>query len=364
MLINGPQAFATLANTSVANSVASFQWNNQTYAMLTSPSLDRQLTFQASTFAAATKCNLIGRKCSLRNDHSASTPFNCTSSFSGDLGITTSSKYSYGSWAVAGAQFFQDEDLSKNFSGVAGASMLGDTYTTTNPVYVGAYGIVPGFGGGIRGEPDTIGTYSQELGFVIGCKLTFYDLDYMWYNGTVSVQNMTTSNGTVAKVFTAPFVTQLADMMGLAQSAAGQVNTLGFTRAWENGFSSMVLGMSAGIISSRTNIIEQRYTSKLVARVPKAPLIALVTLNLVYATTGIVFAVLAVMAKPSRVKDFQGRLNIATLAAASFENQDISQRPVRRVEDMFAEKDPVFDDGRKKVAFIRSERGGWRYETL
>jgi hypothetical protein len=88
-----------------------------------------------------------------------------------------------------------------------------------------AIGLVPGFSDGgstLLNSTEFLGTETQGLGFILGCNMTVYDLEFVWYNGSVSVQQMTLSNTSVVVVLTAPFVTKLANMANLAQSAAGE----------------------------------------------------------------------------------------------------------------------------------------------
>jgi len=368
-LINGPEGFKTLANTSSQNLVLSFPDGNQSYAFITDVGISQDTGFQARTFAVKTDCNLISKECGLYMGPAGSSPFNCSTEFSGDLtdfAVLSTNP----SWDLAGVEFFQDASLTQNFSTVPGANMDGGSYTPANPVYIGAYGLVPGFGGAINSSlllnsDEFLATETQALGFVMGCSMTVYDFEYVWYNGTVSVQQMAPSNASVALVLTAPFVTKLANLATLAQSAAGEDTPSAFVDTWTTGFSTMVLAMSAGVMSPRTNIVEQTYISTLVARVPKSPLIMLVSLNLLYAVVGIILATIAAWDKPNESKNVQGRLSIAGLTAMCFESKDKVEGPVKKVEEMFAEKDlRVKGHSCEKVSIVESDHGGWKYELL
>jgi hypothetical protein len=369
-LINGPEGFKTLANTSSQNLVLSFPDGNQSFAFITDVGISQDTGFQARTFAVKTDCNLISKECGLYMGPAGSSPFNCSTEFSGDLTDFTVGSTNQ-SWDLAGVEFFQDPSLTQNFSTVPGATMAGGSFTPANPVYIGAYGLVPGFGGGaensslLLNSDEFLTTETQGLGFVMGCSMTVYDFEYVWYNGTVLVHEMAPSNTSVVSVLTAPFVTKLANLATLAQSAAGEDTPSAFVDTWTTGFSTMVLAMSAGVMSPRTNIVEQTYISTLVARVPKSPLIMLVFLNLLYAAVGIIMAIIAARAKPNESKNVQGRLSVAGLIAMCFESKDKVEGPVKKVEEMFAEKDiRVKDHSCEKVSVVKSDYGGWKYELL
>ncbi|KAH8658786.1 hypothetical protein BGZ60DRAFT_127140 [Tricladium varicosporioides] len=366
-LIYGPEGFKTLANTSSQNRVLPFQYQGQLYSLITTPDVPQGTGYQAQTFAVNTQCTLISHECGLNMGPAGSTPFNCSAEFFGDLtdfSITSTNP----SWGLAGVEFFQDPDLTANFSTVKGATMLGGSFTPANPVYIGAYGLVPGYGGGsspLLNSTDFYPTQTQGLGFILGCNMTVYDLDFVLYNGNVSVQQMTLSNTSVVKVLTAPFVTKLANIANLAQSAAGEDTPSAFVESWTTGFSTMVLALSAGIMSPRANIMEQKRTPMLIARIPKAPLIALVFLNLIYAVGGVALAVLAARTGASETKSVKERVSVAGLAAKCFESTDRFEGPSEDITDLFTEKQvAATGHGFSKVSIVASERGGWRYDLI
>jgi hypothetical protein len=366
-LINGAEGFKTLANTSNQNLVLSFQYKDQSFALITDANVPQDTGYQAQTFAVTTQCTLISQECGLYMGPAGSSPFNCSAEFSGDLTdfIPTTTNPS---WDLAGVEFFQDSALTRNFSTVKGAIMIGGPFTPANPVYIGAYGLVPGFGGGsspLFNSTEFLATETQGLGFVLGCNMTVYDLEFVWYNSSVLVQQMTLSNTSVVNVLTAPFVTKLANMANLAQSAAGEDTPMAFVERWTTSFSAMVLGLSAGIMSPRENIVEQTRISTLVARVPKAPLTMLVFLNLLYAVIGVVLAVMAAKTGPGETKNVQGRLSVAGLTAKCFESKDRYEAPVKELEDLFAEKDVgARDHTCLKVSIVALGRGGWQYDLV
>jgi hypothetical protein len=99
----------------------------------------------------------------------------------------------------------------------------------------------------------------------------------------------------------------------------------------------------------------------LVARVPKAPLITLVFLNLLYAVVGVVLAVMAARTGPSETKNVQGRISVAGLAANCFESQARVEGPAMELEDLFEEKDIGARDPKCSiVSIVASGRGGWK----
>jgi hypothetical protein len=123
--------------------------------------------------------------------------FNCSGEFSGSL-----PNYKYydsvsinPSWGLAGVEFFQDRGLTQNFSTVedSGPEYPYFHFTPANPVYIGAYGIILGCNTGsspLLDSTELVLTETFGLGFVMSCNMMVYDLEYVWYNGSVSVQQM------------------------------------------------------------------------------------------------------------------------------------------------------------------------------
>jgi hypothetical protein len=173
----------------------------------------------------------------------------------------------------------------------------------------------------------------------MGCNLTAYDLEYVWYNGSVLVQQMVQSNVSVPRTLTGPFVTELANLINLAQAAAGETTADAFRDSWTAGFSTMVLSLCAGIMSPRTTIREQVQIPTLVARVPKAPLAVLVLLCLLYAAVGILLACMALRARPRVSNNIQSRLSVTGLAAKCFESEERCEGPTKEIQDLFEENE-------------------------
>jgi len=173
------------------------------------------------------------------------------------------------------------------------------------------------------------------------------------------------SNASVLKSLTAPFVSELANMMNLAESASGQSTPSAFVESWATGFSTMALGLSASSFSPRETIKEQARVSTLVARVPKAPLAVLVFLTLLYAAIGILLGYIAAKAGTGETKSVQGHLSVAGLAAKCFEREDICEGPMKEIHELFAENEIGARDQRcSKVSIMASRRGGWKYELM
>jgi len=105
-------------------------------------------------------------------------------------------------------------------------------YIRASPLYLGAHGLILRPTESSRLYNLTNGelavTATGGLGYLMGCNLTAYDLEYVWYNGSVLVQQMVQSNTSILRALTAPFVTELANLINLSQAAAGEATADAF----------------------------------------------------------------------------------------------------------------------------------------
>jgi hypothetical protein len=97
----------------------------------------------------------------------------------------------------------------------------------------------------------------------------------------------------------------------------------------------------------------------LVARIPKAPFLALILLNLLWALVGVILTTTAVLALSmgQGVKDAQARLSVAAVVAENFENPALGN-DAHNVDELCAERRGKVT---RRVALKRTENGGRRF---
>lgn len=95
---------------------------------------------------------------------------------------------------------------------------------------------------------------------------------------------------------------------------------------------------------------------------PKAPLFAVLLLDLLYAATGIALTLsaLAVSARDHGARDVQARLSLTAVVAEGFENARLGDDAVN-MEGFFAERRGLVT---KRVAFGRRDGGGRCYRKV
>jgi hypothetical protein len=210
-----------------------------------------------------------------------------------------------------------------------------------------------------------VGTQQGGTGFVVLCNTSVYDIAYTSVNGTIrnflptmgnlSVSNIVASN--MAETSIAKDYLRFAATMSVgvtarnAKDLADQL-ALSYSKAALAVFSNSIVPSAVPHARYRSSI--------LVARVPDAPLYALLAANLAFVVAGFVLCCLALRdSQPAETRDVQARLSITGLVADHFEQPQAS-RHAKDLQDVFGE----FDGKDVRVGMRRAKGRGWEYCVL
>lgn len=358
-LTRSSEAYKTLGNLSDINTVRTVQVNDHTIAYLGPASIPHNLDYQATTLGIGTQCTPITQKCNLTSETASETPFRCSKGFYGDLytlsiagrDFSTNNAYTQ---PITGMVWFDDAALTRY------ANNSYQNNLPHNPYHLGVWTISQQ--NGPLDSADIVYTLLGSMAWLLNCSTTVYDLTYSWVNGTVRSTNLTKGNVTMGSTLQYPsylsvYTQAWMDMSAYLASAEPDGKSL--AQAWSTSYSKIAMGLTAGFLSTRTNLQEQVRTTKLVSRVPKVPLYFLVALNMVYATLGGVLAFVALVSKPNESNDVRERMSIVGLVAYAFEGAR-ARKPVEKKRQMFAEHN---NEGDSRVGIERSVRRGWEYTT-
>ena len=139
-------------------------------------------------------------------------------------------------------------------------------------------------------------------------------------------------------------------------------------------YDQTLVAIPAGVLNALPVVNATQRVQTQVTRVPKAPLVCLLLLNLLYAAIGIVLTAMAIAAVKSSkpglekgnigtgggVKDAQARLSIAAILAESFEAPNLGD-DTRSVDDLFAERRGKVT---RRVGLRMGQGGGRRFEKV
>ena len=365
-LTGAEEAYATLNNLSTQNQLSMFAHEGDNYAALLPANIPSNLDFRASSFAVSTQCQPVSKGCNLTAAYGASTPFRCTDNFYGDA---TALKDDTGSrWASSNIGFvlLEDADATKNITLKA---------KDMNPFYLGTWavegtvGIAPGSNANPQSEalakdPEIVIPVHGGFAWVLRCQTTVHNLIYSYVNGSIVSPELTLANATTGGLMAATHNFALLNLEVASRIARFSSSAQELADKWGDQWSHITLGLSAGVMTPRPNILEQTRTQQLVARVPKAPLYALVGLNLVYAGLGVILAAYALLF--SRIGSGTGaarqRLTIHGVVAECFERPERAPLGGNKVEELFDEREGKGISSRLGVR--EDQVGGMRFVRM
>lgn len=342
--MNGTQSLQILNNISSLATVATIN-TGLDYAYLAVPPaiglVDED--WRAESFALQTQCRLASKECDLFVYSGASTPFSCSSAFQGDVtqnlqGFTSA--------------FFGDSTMSKNSTGLG----------VQNPFYFGMAGLVNPSTGNSK-VPGTVVPMHGGTAFVLLCNTTVLEVTYNSINGIISDFRGIQSNASTANIWQSVMAFTTVGNSNLKQAAS--LAALGnssqqFADDMALAFSKTALAIGSQSVEKRPVLAVQRRSSFLVAKVPAAPLYALIGANMLVVVVGAVLTVVALMAsKGEEVKEIQSRLSIFGLVADRFEGK-AARLAAQDVDELFRESK---GQRTSRIGIANAPEGGYMYKT-
>ena len=160
---------------------------------------------------------------------------------------------------------------------------------------------------------------------------------------------------------------------GLQQSFLRAETSEDLTSFFATVYDQTLVAIPAGVLNALSVVNATQRVQTQVARVPKAPFVCLLLLNLLYAGVGIVLTATALAAvkfskrvdkgkigRGGGIRDAQARLSVAAIVAESFEAPNLGD-DARSVDDLFAER-----RGRvtRRVALGMRQGGGRKFRQV
>ncbi|KAG9896406.1 1,3-beta-glucanosyltransferase gel3, partial [Aureobasidium melanogenum] len=297
LLANGLQSLEVLNNVSSMTTVSTIT-SGQDYAYLAVPpsAVLANEDWRAESFALQTQCRLASAECNMSGEYGAATPFHCSDAFHGDV---TSNPQNF-IWA-----FFTDDTMSDNTTG----------YGVENPFYFGMAGST---------VPGTVNPSHGGTAFVLLCNTTVLQVTYDSVNGTISNFHGSLSNATTVNIWQSVMAYTTVGMPNLKQAASLAAmgdSSQQFTDDMALSFSKTALAIGSQAVEKRPPLAVQSRFSFLAARVPAAPLYALVGANMLVVFVALTLTVIALVNSEGEVKEVQSRLSIIGLVADRFEGK-------------------------------------------
>jgi hypothetical protein len=252
--------------------------------------------------------------------------------------------------------YFTDETMTNN---------LTFDYGVSNPYYFGWAVLLnreSRFPPALEGDPEVIPAIDGGAGVVLACNVTLYDVEYESVNATITKFTTQMSNASATNILqlpmaltvtAQPYLQQYASLAEFSDSSQQIADKMALS------YSNAALSVFAGTVVPGPAIAAQERTSMIVARIPQAPLFALIGANLLFVVAGVVLLGIS-LSVPSIAREAQARLSIVGLAAYAFESA-YGSRKVNNVEELFEEH-----DGRQsvRIRIAKSQAGGYEYRKV
>ena len=377
-LVNQAEYIRVAANQSNMSAVYSVP-----YASVLGPAdLQGNLNFQGSSFCSNTTCKMVTRECGTHqidpggSDAARDLAFACNASTAG-LELRGNLSDVYQSSARSSEEGSSSNTLSSQTD--TGNYQMGFQYyndsaktrlsTTNGPEDLSAstlywafvFALDPGFASTSNGENES-GNYNSEgsslfndldlaglpgtgLGGIMSCQTRLSDVVYKYnfQSDHLDIVRSTPLNTTAPLIFLGP----LSETYGFEQLYRG-INTAAamastpdaLASSFATAYDQTIIAMPAGTFTHLPPVTTPTKTLQYQAsRVPRAPFLALVFLDLTYAILGIALTIVAliVVKKGDGVRDAQARLSIGAVVAESFESPVLGE-DARDVGELFAER--------------------------
>lgn len=342
-----------LSNISDTMTIPIFSVDQDQYAYVASPEISRLsvLDYTVSTYAIHSQCSPITSQCANSDDVSGvRTTFNCPFAFQGAVNTAVGASNS------VTMAYFTDSTGSNNNTE---ETLIGNPYYYSAVILANMRNARPI---ALENDPEVLsGGHGGATIVALGCTSTVYDVEYSSVNGTIKSWKPSNSNRSTTLIVQGtqrhtdvgdPNLIQAASVAGLGNSAQDIADQFALA------YSQTALAVASGAFEPRAALASQVREQILVARVPKAPLFALIATNLLLVLLGIILAIVALITVRGNTGEAQARLSIPALVAALFEVN--KARPVNEVEDMFEER-----HGQRgpRIGFAKAAEGGWVFQS-
>lgn len=361
-------------------------------AVLGPASAPRGEDFQGSSFGSTTSCKMVTKECGTHqtdpggSDAARDLAFACNattaglklkgnftdiyqssarSSEEGSSSNTLSSQTGTGNYNM-GFQYYNDsaktqlstangpEDLGAStlywaFVFALDAGFASSSYAENEP------GDYNSQGSNLFNDLDLAGLPRAGLGGIMSCETRLLDVTYNYTSlptPSLAIDRSSPLNTSAPLIFLGPLSNsygfeQLHRGLNTAAATASSPDQLAssFASAYDQTIMAMPAGTFIQLPPLGTPTV--RVTSQ-VSRVPRAPFLALVILDLIYATLGISLTIVALMvvARGDGVRDAQARLSVGAVVAESFESPLLGE-DARNVGELFAERRGLGESARR-----------------
>ena len=349
------EGLSTLNNVSSTNTV---KITNNT-AFLLDSNADPQLDYQASTIGMQSVCQVLSTICQLNGYSGAATPYDCGSLYPGVSGS-----------AGNAASAFLNLTMIDTTNGTT--EIFG---THSNPFYASVAATVDTANNST--DPDFVIPVHGNRAILLWCDMRFLDIVYIVVGGNVRIVWSGLAPTNTAHQLSAALATGVQSMKWplwlAAEMDAVSGNASVFADLFALDLSKITMAIAAGVMVKTPTAFEAKRESAIVSRLPKGPLVALVTSLLLFFLLSLT-AILVTLLTELRTGNVITTVGLHDLVKSRLCDPlgivqecfgDARRAPSVNAEEMFKEgsmRDAVIrvvnpNEGRNKVLAIASEEG-------
>lgn len=335
-LVAPVEMFQTLNNVSANNRVLTATVDGQRISYLAPAYPFPGTVYSTSTLAASSSCQLITKQCFKAEGDEALSKFNCSAYFnynnSALLGIGSGSSTSNKPFGVA---YFQDADWTVPMNKSAPTN---PSFTVFDMGLQETQYISPSVGDQLA--IDDYGDHS----FIVSCNTTLYHLNYTFNSEAGILTEASYSLISNPKAIQGIIET---NQEGYCNSFIYNGALLSYFQTTQDSFMQMFgdyynaafLAPVASVAEQVSDSAEQLISTLLVARVPKAPLYALIACCLLSTAFGLITTIFALISHPLALSQYQLQLSYQGILASLLEGGHAA-RPgeAKDPDDLFREQ--------------------------
>ncbi|KAL8685770.1 MAG: hypothetical protein Q9218_007552 [Villophora microphyllina] len=339
--------------------------------------------FEATTFGSSTRCRVITDVCDIRgykaspSDHVwANIHYDCKLD---KAGLNLTGHFSHAKALEYSSYFYNDSTMSKHHVPLPANPIL--WYAV---VFTVGQELVPDLGilKAIEENSYMSSRYNttitpfwglvtsgslRKLGGILSCTTSLFDVKYSLIDLAVAhdawkLMNRTAAYPFVGASFWSNGTGNTQYVRGFAEAVAGAKTKEDIASGFATTCDHNILSLAAGMLPSRPPLSMVRSSTAQVTRIPQAPFIALIVLDLVYAAfaTGLMVAALMALRTGHNLRDAQARLSTLAVVAESFESPSWGD-DAKGIDVLFAERR---GEKTRRIALVDRDSGGRRFKPI
>ncbi|KAF3385478.1 hypothetical protein F1880_001721 [Penicillium rolfsii] len=361
--LNPTTALEVYNNISTTRSVNIVDRADATHAFLGIPNngRDQGHDFTATSFSVSTKCQSATAACDVSRANitlGAGSVFHCA-------------KYTAW-WGLVNGPY---DDFSKQyFTDATGTQNASSYKTISNPFYTGFGGFTdPAAAAALKLiQNNDLGVIAQEyggVGYLFFCNTTVYDITYTTLNGSITDFTANPSNRSVSTALMVADDNLSSGNIKLREAAdLGAIlanNTQEMADIFALEYSRVLLSTVSGALEASPILDGRQRITKIVARVPIAPLYFLVATVALMIGLGIYLTIAALITTRKKdIEEVRARLSMKQLVADRME-PEAARVPINSLDDIFAPDGAAPTGLTKRIGIGKRDSpvGGWEFKV-